>query len=303
MKIQSGAEAYRQAVQVLPRRLRQEALGLPQEEQEQAEELRLRVGWPMTAVLPEGERPVGGPPVEPEELEQLVEIASRASVHAVLEQIRRGYLTVAGGHRIGLCGTAVMEGGGIHALRSLSSANLRIARQVPGAARPVLGALCPGGRLESTLILAPPGQGKTTLLRDIIRQVSEGEGCLPLRVAVADERGEVAALYGGRPQLDVGRRTDVAEGCPKAQGLMLLLRAMNPQVLAVDEITAPEDAAALRTAAGCGVTLLATAHGAGREDLTRRPLYRGLLEEGMFRRLVEITRREGRREYRVEELK
>ncbi len=303
MKIQSGAEAYRQAAQVLPRRLRQEALGLPQEEQEQAEELRLRAGWPMTAVLPEGERPVGGPPVEPEELEQLVEIASRASVHAVLEQIRRGYLTVAGGHRIGLCGTAVMEGGGIHALRSLSSANLRIARQVPGAARPVLGALCPGGRLESTLILAPPGQGKTTLLRDIIRQVSEGEGCLPLRVAVADERGEVAALYGGRPQLDVGRRTDVAEGCPKAQGLMLLLRAMNPQVLAVDEITAPEDAAALRTAAGCGVTLLATAHGAGREDLTRRPLYRGLLEEGMFRRLVEITRREGRREYRVEELK
>ncbi len=303
MKIQSGAEAYRQAAQVLPRRLRQEALGLPQEEQEQAEELRLRAGWPMTAVLPEGERPVGGPPVEPEELEQLVEIASRASVHAVLEQIRRGYLTVAGGHRIGLCGTAVMEGGGIHALRSLSSANLRIARQVPGAARPVLGALCPGGRLESTLILAPPGQGKTTLLRDIIRRVSEGEGCLPLRVAVADERGEVAALYGGRPQLDVGRRTDVAEGCPKAQGLMLLLRAMNPQVLAVDEITAPEDAAALRTAAGCGVTLLATAHGAGREDLTRRPLYRGLLEEGMFRRLVEITRREGRREYRVEELK
>ena len=303
MKIQSGAEAYRQAAQVLPRRLRQEALGLPQEEQEQAEELRLRAGWPMTAVLPEGERPVGGPPVEPEELEQLVEIASRASVHAVLEQIRRGYLTVAGGHRIGLCGTAVMEGGGIHALRSLSSANLRIARQVPGAARPVLGALCPGGRLESTLILAPPGQGKTTLLRDIIRRVSEGEGCLPLRVAVADERGEVAALYGGRPQLDVGRRTDVAEGCPKAQGLMLLLRAMNTQVLAVDEITAPEDAAALRTAAGCGVTLLATAHGAGREDLTRRPLYRGLLEEGMFRRLVEITRREGRREYRVEELK
>ena len=303
MKIQSGAEAYRQAAQVLPRRLRQEALGLPQEEQEQAEELRLRAGWPMTAVLPEGERPVGGPPVEPEELEQLVEIASRASVHAVLEQIRRGYLTVAGGHRIGLCGTAVMEGGGIHALRSLSSANLRIARQVPGAARPVLGALCPGGRLESTLILAPPGQGKTTLLRDIIRRVSEGEGCLPLRVAVADERGEVAALYGGRPQLDGGRRTDVAEGCPKAQGLMLLLRAMNPQVLAVDEITAPEDAAALRTAAGCGVTLLATAHGAGREDLTRRPLYRGLLEEGMFRRLVEITRREGRREYRVEELK
>ena len=299
MKIQSGAEAYRQAAQVLPRRLRQEALGLPQEEQEQAEELRLRVGWPMTAVLPEGERPVGGPPVEPEELEQLVEIASRASVHAVLEQIRRGYLTVAGGHRIGLCGTAVMEGGGIHALRSLSSANLRIARQVPGAARPVLGALCPGGRLESTLILAPPGQGKTTLLRDIIRRVSEGEGCLPLRVAVADERGEVAALYGGRPQLDVGRRTDVAEGCPKAQGLMLLLRAMNPQVLAVDEITAPADVAALEHAANCGVSLLATAHGSGLEDLRRRPLYRGMLERNIFSQVILIRRNGSGRSYEV----
>ena len=94
--------------------------------------------------------------------------------------------------------------------------------------------------------------GKTTLLRDLIRAVSEGEGCVPLRVSLADERGEVAAMYGGRPQLDVGRRTDVAEGCPKAQGLMLLLRAMNPQVLAVDEITDPADVRAVTEAAGCG---------------------------------------------------
>ncbi len=299
----TAAGSFVQAVQALPLRLRQEALSLPEGDRARAEELRLRAGWPMTAVLPEGERPLGGPPVEGRELEQLVEIASRASLHTVLDQVRRGYLTFEGGHRIGLCGTAALREGEIHALRAISSANLRIARQVKGAAAPVLDGLCPGGRLADTLILAPPGLGKTTLLRDLIRSVSEGKGCTPLRVSLADERGEVAAMYNGRPQLEVGRRTDVAEGCPKAQGLMLLLRAMNPQVLAVDEITAPEDVGALITAAGCGVTLLATAHGEGRAGLERRPLYRPLLDEGLFRFLVRIRREGERRIHTIEELR
>ena len=178
-----------------------------------------------------------------------------------------------------------------------------MARQAVGAARPVSDRLVRReGTLYSTLILAPPGAGKTTLLRDLIRAASDGEGMAPQRVGVADERGEIAALFDGVPQLDVGPRTDVMEGCPKAWGLMTLLRGMNPQVLAVDEITAPEDVAALVSAAGCGVTLLATAHGAGREDLSRRKLYRGLLEEGVFRRLVRIRREAGRRIYKVEVL-
>lgn len=297
------ADSFVQAVRALPPRLRQEALTLSEEDRARAEELRLRAGWPMTVLVGGAERPLGGEPVEITELERLVEIASGASLHAVLDQVRRGYLTFEGGHRVGLCGTAVLREGEIHALRCISSANLRIARQVKGAAGPVLDRLCPGGRLADTLILAPPGLGKTTLLRDLIRSVSEGEGCVPLRVSLADERGEVAAMYNGLPQLEVGRRTDVAEGCPKAQGLMLLLRAMNPQVLAVDEITAPEDVRALITAAGCGVTLLATAHGEDRTDLERRSLYRPLLEEGLFRFLVGIRREGERRVYTVEELR
>ena len=302
METERRAQRCRQAAALLPPRLRREVLALSGEEQARAEEFRLRAGRPMSILLPQGERSLGGEAVQVRELEQLVEISSQASLHAVLGQVRRGYLTARGGHRIGLCGTAELREGEIHSLNPLSSASVRIARQVLGAADPVLPALCPGGRLESTLILSPPGLGKTTLLRDLVRQVSDGTGCVPLRVSLADERGEVAALYQGLPQLEVGTRTDVLEGCPKAQGLMLLLRAMNPQVLALDEITDPRDVAALQTAAGCGVTLLATAHGAGREDLERRELYRPLLREGLIRRLVLITQREGRRTYTVEEL-
>ena len=290
---------FEQAAAVLPPELRQQALALPAQERERAEELRLRCGWPMAAVFPEGEVSLGGRKIVPQDLELLLEIASRASVHAVLAQLREGYLTIEGGHRLGLCGTAVLENGQMRNLRSLSSVSIRIARQRPGAALPLLSGLMEGGRLGSTLIAAPPGMGKTTLLRDLVRCISDGDGTPPLRVGLADERGEVAALYGGVPQLRVGRRTDVIEGCPKAQGAMLLLRAMNPQVLAMDEITAPEDVAALLTAAGCGAVLLATAHGEG-DELTRRPLYRTMLEERIFQRVVSIQRTEQGRSYTVD---
>ena len=255
----------------------------------------------MTAVLPEGEVPLSRRAVVPEDLELLLEIASRSSIHAVLPQLREGYLTIEGGHRIGICGTMVTQEQQVRTIRALSSVSIRIARQLRGTAVTVLPRLLEGDRLCSALIAAPPGLGKTTLLRELVRCISEGEGGPALRVGLTDERGEVAALYGGRPQLEVGRRTDVIEGCSKARGAMLLLRAMNPQVLAMDEITAPEDVDALTAAAGCGAVLLATAHGE-RGGLSSRPLYRRLLEEKIFRRLVTIGRGTAGREYEVKEL-
>ena len=300
-----AAERFEQAAALLPWALRQGADRLSKGDKARAEELRLRVGRPPSAVWPEGERPLPGlenTPVQPGDLSLVLEVATQASVHTVLDRVRDGFVTVRGGHRVGLCGTAAVEEGEIRTLRQLSSLAIRVAREVPGAAEGLLPQLLEGGELQSAVLLSPPGGGKTTLLRDLIRRVSDGIGTAPLRVGVADERGEIAALWNGRPQLAVGRRTDVLEGCPKAQGLMMLLRAMNPQILAADEITAPEDVRALVTAAGCGTALLATAHGRDREDLTRRPLYRELMEARVFRRLVYIRPQQGARRYEVEGL-
>ncbi|MEQ2455076.1 stage III sporulation protein AB [Flavonifractor hominis] len=291
-----------QAAMLLPPTLRDEVDVLPEEWKGQAEEIRLRAGYPVALVLPEGEREVGKHPVSSADLELVLEIATRGSVHSAMEQVRNGFFTVPGGHRIGICGSGVCRSGEVWNLRQISSLAIRVARQVSGVSAAVLDRLWQDGVLQSTCIISPPGWGKTTLLRDLIRAVSDGEGHPPRRVGVADERGELAGMYGGQPQFQLGRQTDVLDGCPKGAGLLMLLRGMNPQVLAMDEITAPEDVAALEMAANCGVSLLATAHARTQTELEIRPLYRRLLEQNLFRRLVLIERGTEGRCYRVVEL-
>jgi stage III sporulation protein AA len=159
------------------------------------------------------------------------------------------------------------------------------------------------GELCSTLILSPPGAGKTTLLRDLVRTLSAGvQPYGPQRISLIDERGEVAMMHRGEPQMDVGPYTDVLDACPKALGIPMVLRAMNPQIIAVDEITAYQDIRAMSLAAGCGVRLLATIHAADVTELMDKPLYRTLLEERIFRLAVSIVRTEEGRHYHVEEL-
>ena len=293
---------YREAAAVLPVRLRKAALELPEEQQGRAEELRLRAGQALSVLLPEGEISLGVT-VEPEELETLCDIATEFSRYAAVETMREGYLSVKGGVRVGLCGTAVIKDGANTNLRQLSSAAVRIAREQIGIADPLAQQLFRDGELCSTVILSPPGAGKTTLLRDLVRTLSAGVPPYgPRRVSLIDERGEVAMMHRGEPQMDVGPYTDVLDACPKALGIPMVLRAMNPQIIAVDEITAYQDIKAMSQAAGCGVRLLATIHAADVAELMEKPLYRTLLEERIFRLAISIFRTEEGRNYRVEEL-
>ena len=293
---------WEQAAAVLPKQCWNGLCALGGDRLGALEELRLRRGFPMTALLPEGEVETDGPPIGEDDLRQVVENATQASAHTALDRVRQGFVTLRGGHRVGLCGSVVKREVQIFTLRDLSSLSVRVARPVEGQASGLLPQLTENGVFLSTLILAPPGAGKTTLLRDLVRSLSDGDAVPPVRVGVADERGEIAALWQGEPQLYIGRHTDVIDGCSKAEGLSILIRGMNPQVAAVDEITDPADVQAITEAAGCGVALIASAHGAGREDLIRRPVYRTLLENGIFRRLAAIRRQDGKRSVRVEVL-
>ena len=287
-------DGFNAAAALLPYELRQAALRLPAADKAVCEELRLRRGRPPAFEDGRGERPIPGTgPVTGQTVAAVLEAATRASLHAASNALRRGYITAPGGVRVGVCGTAAPEG-----LRSFSSLSVRVPRQVRGCGDGVYPALYENGRFVSTIIVSPPGAGKTTLLRELIRRLGE-DG---VRVSLADERGEVADAEDGEARFDVGRCTDVVTGLPKAEAALMLLRAMNPQVVAVDEVTEPADAQALLSAAGCGAAILATVHGEDARTLARRPALAELMSAGVFARCVTVENRQGRRLYRTERL-
>ena len=288
-------KAWQQAIGCLP--ASRAAYFAALDRQGEIEELRLRVGLPPAVRIAGRESPLDCAPVTAQELRETLSRAARYSVHSYAESLRHGSVTLAGGHRLGVCGTAAEENGQVIAVRGLSSLNLRIARQYPGLGEQI--ALWVGEKPpQSVLLLSPPGLGKTTLLREWVRLVSDRG----YTVAVADERSEIAALADGAPQFAVGRCTDVLEGCSKKQAALMLLKTMSPALIAFDEITAPEDVEAVSLCAHCGTAVLASAHAADVDDLRQRPLYRALLGLHVFRRAVVIEWKGKERCYRMERL-
>lgn len=280
---------HERAAELLPIELRERFLSLGRA----PEEIRLRVGEKPSAVVAGEERSFAEQRVTAQELSELSERASSASLHTALSLLRRGCMEYKG-LRVGLCGEVARSGAEITGFRSFSSAAIRIPKECRGGMEELLPLL-----RESVLIISPPGGGKTTALRELVRGISErGE-----RVALLDERNELAAMYAGKPSFAVGRCTDILTGADKRSGTEMLLRALNPQWLAMDEITQPQDAESVLEAVGCGVKLIATAHAASSEDLKRREIYRRLLEHEAFSYLLCVSLLSGERVYRLTRLR
>lgn len=282
----------------LPRRIREI---LPEESLLDVQEIRMRSGQPFLLKKAEGIfslRKNGGLLSAPWEtgiristadLRETVSLLSAYSLYAFEEELRQGYITMEGGHRVGFCGKTVLENNEIRTLRQINALNIRIAREQKGWGEQFLPQLMEEDTFCHTLIVSPPGCGKTTLLRDIVRCLSERGKT----VGVVDERGEIAPLRDGIPQMDVGPCTDVLEGCPKAKGMVLLLRSMSPDIIAVDELGRKADIEAAEEALYAGVKLIATAHGRDFADLETRPQLRALISKKVFERYLFLSNRNG----------
>lgn len=284
-------KSYEQALKLLPDELEAKISSA-----HEPEELRLRMGRKPTALYGGVEKQIGSIEVNESSIRKILERATGASLHSHSNELRHGYINYYG-LRIGVCGDAVIQNGAVTGFRTISSLNIRIPKEVRGICKTVLDRQQKKGD-GSTLIVSPPGGGKTTALRELIRCLSDGGH----RISVIDERGELSAADGGANGFDLGSHSDVLINVPKDEGAIMLLRSMNPEYIAMDEITSPADLEAIVKITGCGVKLLATAHGNSMDELEKRPLYAKLLAMDVFRYIVTIRCRYGVRSYTVDEI-
>lgn len=239
------------------------------------------------------ENPVGALYIKDQEFDELFSHICRHSVYAFEEEMKTGYLTVEGGHRIGIVGHTVWDGATIKALTHYNAINIRIAHEIKGVADSVLPFLFSEGEINSTLIISMPGCGKTTLLRDLIRKISNGNKYCPGKnVSVIDERSEIASSYMGIAQNDVGIHTDVLDACPKAQGMLWVLRSMAPEVIAVDELGGESDYKAVQQAFYLGCRVIATLHGSNYESILSNQMLQQLISSNGFRRIIFMGKRD-----------
>jgi stage III sporulation protein AA len=290
---EKNEDRFDSAAEGVCERIRKSLRGLPPDVKKQAQEIRLRVNRPVTVCCPQsvyflkesgGLGCIVGPGcvrADKNDLEESFRTLCGNSVYSHETEIKNGYVTLRGGHRAGICGTAVYQNGTVSGMRDISSINIRVAREIPGSADLLLNRL--KDTLSGGLLLAgPPSSGKTTILRDIARQLASGVRGNIRKVAVVDERGEIAGSYQGIPQNDVGICCDVLDGYPKAEGILLAVRSLSPQYIVCDELGSEEETRAVEQSLNAGVSVIASIHAGNAEELLRRRQAAALLETGAF---------------------
>ncbi len=264
---------------------------------EQIYEIRIKIGKPILVYSKYGENIVNYVPTK-EDMKSLIQKISNYSLYAYEEDIRQGFITIKGGHRIGIAGECVMEKGEVKTIRNISSINIRVCSEVIGCSDKLIKYIYSQkeNRIFNTIIISPPKCGKTTILRDIARNISNGMNSIGLygrKVAVIDERSEIGACHFGIPQNDLGMRTDILDNCLKKEGMIMAIRSLSPEILICDEIGTKGDVEALLMAFNSGVNIITSIHGFTIEDLYKRKVFHELLDNGIIERAIVLSSRKG----------
>lgn len=259
------------------------------------DEIRIAIGRPII-VLKNNNEIVKKYKVTMEDMKNIIQRISNYSIYAFEEEIKQGYITVEGGHRIGISGQCVIENGFVKTIKHIGSINIRVAKEIIGCSNKLMAEIISRNRVNNTIIISPPKCGKTTLLRDITRNISNGYAPMDFngrRTSVIDERSEIASCFKGIPQMNVGIRTDVYDNCIKNQGILMAIRTMAPEVIICDEIGTDKDMEALVMAYNSGVNVIVTIHGNDIDDIYKRPVFNNILENKMINKIIVLSNRNG----------
>jgi len=283
----------KEVLEVLPEGITKLIKGFKYEDELQ--EIRMKVNKPLILQIGNDEI-ITGYTVLMQDIKEVLKHISNYSIYAFDEEIKQGYLTIKGGHRVGLCGSCIIENNKVKTIKSLGSLNIRVCHEILGCSSGVIPFIVNKNLVSNTVIISPPRCGKTTLLRDIARNLSDGVERLGLRgkkVCVIDERSEISSSYNGIPQMNLGLRTDVLDNCPKAEGIMMAIRSMAPEVIVCDEIGTYKDMDSILMALNSGVKLITTIHGYGIEDLYNRIVFKEIMDNHIFKKAVILSAENG----------
>lgn len=231
-----------------------------------------------------------------DDLKNIMQRMSNYSLYAFNEALKQGYITLKGGHRVGICGNCVVDGNKVKTIKDIASINIRIGKEVIGCSNYVLPYIVNGCNIRNTIIISPPKCGKTTMLRDIAKNISNGIDKMNFsgkKICIIDERSEIAGCYNGVPQMEVGLRTDILDACPKSQGIMMAIRSMSPDAIICDEIGTYSDMESILAALNSGVSIITSIHGKGIEDLFERVVYREIIDNKVFERAIVLSSEKG----------